>query len=239
MQAQHDALADRLRAEGAEVVYLDGVKENQFKSVYTRDSSFAIKGGAIVSRMAPRMRQGEEQTVSRRLADLGMPIIRTITSRIEGGSFCWLNSKTAAVGRGMRVNDEAIEQLAEVLGRQGVDLLVVDLPAYSIHIDGWLLMVDVDLALIDPRGLAQTFLDNLAGLGIRTIEITPDDDAWVVNGLAVRPGRVIMPEGLSDETREELDRQGVEIITQPYDKVQLNGGGIHCSTCPLIRDSVD
>ena len=48
-----------------------------------------------------------------------------------------------------------------------------------------------------------------------------------------------MPEGLSDETREELDRQGVEIITQPYDKVQLNGGGIHCSTCPLIRDSVD
>ncbi len=241
MQAQHDALAEILRAEGAEVVYLDAVKENQFKSVYTRDSSFAIKGGAIVSRMAPRMRQGEEQTVSRTLATLGMPILRTITGAgmIEGGSFCWLNSKTAAVGRGIRVNDEAIEQLADVLGRQGVDLLVVDLPAYSIHIDGWLLMVDVDLALIDPRGLAQTFLDDVMGLGIRTIEITPDDNAWVVNGLAVRPGRVIMPEGLSDDTRKELDRHGVEIITLPYDKVQLNGGGIHCSTCPLIRDSVD
>ena len=76
-------------------------------------------------------------------------------------------------------------------------------------------------------------------LGIRTIEMTPDDNAWVVNGLAVRPGRVIMPEGLSDETREELSRHDVEIITVPYDKVQLNGGGVHCSTCPLIRDSVD
>ncbi|MCZ6637474.1 MAG: arginine deiminase family protein [Alphaproteobacteria bacterium] len=241
MQAQHDALADVLRAEGAEVVYLEGVKENQFKSVYTRDSSFAIKGGAIVSRMAPRMRQGEEQTVARTLANLGMPIIRTITGNgmIEGGSFCWLNSTTAAVGRGIRVNDEAIEQLFEVLDRQGVDLRVVDLPAYSIHIDGWLLMVDVDLALIDPRGLTQTFIDELKELGVRTIEITPDDNSWVVNGLAVRPGRVIMPEGLSDETADELDRHGVEIITLPYDKMQLNGGGIHCSTCPLIRDSVD
>jgi arginine deiminase len=24
----------------------------------------------------------------------------------------------------------------------------------------------------------------------------------------------------------------------PFDKVHLNGGGIHCSTTPLVRDSV-
>lgn len=241
MQDQHDALADVLRAEGAEVVYLDEIKDNQFKSVYTRDSSFAIKGGAIVSRMAPRMRQGEEQTVSRTLANLGMPILRTITDTgmIEGGSFAWLNSDTAVVGRGIRVNDEAIEQLAEVLNRQGVDLMIVDLPAYSIHIDGWMLMIDKDLCLIDPRGLSQTFIDDLSYMGIRTIEINPDDNSWVINGLAVSPGRVIMPEGLSDGTAKELDAHHIEIITVPYDKVQLNGGGIHCSTCPLIRDSVE
>ncbi len=240
LQEQHDALSDVLRAEGVEVVYLDKVKENQFKSVYTRDSSFAIKGGAIVSRMAPRMRQGEEQTVSRTLSNLGMPIIRTITGAgmIEGGSFAWLNSETAVVGRGIRVNDEAIEQLAEVLNRQDVDLMVVDLPAYSIHIDGWMLMIDVDLCLIDPRGLSYTFLEDLKAMGIKTIEITPDDNSWIVNGLAVRPGKVIMPEGLSDATRKELDHHMIDIITVPYDKVQLNGGGIHCSTCPLIRDSV-
>jgi N-dimethylarginine dimethylaminohydrolase len=240
MQAQHDHLADTLRAEGVEVVYLDQVKDHQFKSVYTRDSSFAIMGGAIVSRMAPRMRQGEEQVVSRTLANLGMPILRTITGEgmIEGGSFAWLNSKTAVVGRGIRVNNEAIEQLAEVLNRQDVDLIVVDLPAYSIHIDGWMLMVDVDLCLLDPRGLPHTFIEDLKDLGIRTIEMTPDDNSWIVNGLAVRPGRVLMPEGLSDRTAEALGKYGVEIIPMPYDKVQMNGGGIHCSTCPLIRDAV-
>jgi N-dimethylarginine dimethylaminohydrolase len=47
-----------------------------------------------------------------------------------------------------------------------------------------------------------------------------------------------MPEGLSERTRAELEDHGVEIVTVPYDKIQLNGGGIHCSTCPLIRDRI-
>ena len=63
-------------------------------------------------------------------------------------------------------------------------------------------------------------------------------NAWIVNGLAVSPGRVIMPRGLSDETRNNLEKAGVTLIEIDYDRVQLNGGGIHCSTCPLIRDSV-
>ncbi len=241
LQAQHDALAEALRAEGAEVVYLEGVEGIRFKSVYTRDSSFAVKGGAVVTRMAPRMRHGEELPVTRTLAKLGMPILRTVhgTGMIEGGSFAWLNSKTAVVGRGIRINDEGIAQVAEVLKVQGVELLVVDLRGYDIHIDGHFLMVDVDLALIQARGLPFSFLEKLKELGIRTVEMTPEDNGWVVNGLAVRPGRVLMPEGLSDRTRDRLESHGVEIVTLPYDKVQLNGGGIHCSTCPLVRDSLD
>jgi len=129
MQAQHDALADLLRSEGVEVVYLEGVGGGRFKSVYTRDSSFTVKGGAIVARLAPRMRHGEERPVTQTLAGIGMPILRTIhgTGMIEGGSFAWLNSKTAVVGRGIRVNDEAIQQVAEVLAYQGVELIVIDL----------------------------------------------------------------------------------------------------------------
>lgn len=241
LQAQHDALAATLRGEGVEVFYLEGVDGHRFKSVYTRDSSFAVKGGAIVTRMAPRMRHGEERAVTQTLGALGMPILRTVsgTGMIEGGSFAWLNSKTAVVGRGIRVNDEGICQVAEVLNRQGVELIVVDLRGYDIHIDGHFLMVDVDLALVWPRGLPFAFLERLKELGIRTIEMTPEDNSWIVNGLAVAPGRVIMPRGLSDETREALERHGVEIIEIDYHRVQLNGGGIHCSTCPLIRDSVD
>ena len=126
-----------------------------------------------------------------------------------------------------------------MLAYQGVELLRVDLTGYLIHIDGALTMIDVDLAIIDPDLLPFWFLEKLNEIGIRTVEINQQDDEWVVNCLAVRPGRVIMPHGLSDRTRATLDNLGVEVIEIPYDKVQLNGGGIHCSTCPLIRDSVD
>ncbi|MEQ8666074.1 MAG: arginine deiminase family protein [Rhodospirillales bacterium] len=238
MQAQHDGMVAVLEAEGVEIIRVDGVAGGRFKSCYTRDSSFAIKGGNIVTRLAPRLRHGEERDVSRTLANAGVPILATITGTgmIEGGSFAWLNPKTAVVGRSIRVNDEAIAQVADVLKRQGVELIVVDLAGYMIHIDGVFNMVDVDLAIVDPTGLPYTFLMKLKELGIRTIEITPEDNSWIINGLAVAPGRYLMPLGISDRTRDELDRQGLTLIEIPYDKMQLNGGGIHCSTCPLQRD---
>ena len=240
LQAQHDAMAAILKAEGAEVIYLDGVEDGRFKSVYTRDSSFAVKGGAIVCRMAPRMRHGEELPVTRKLAQLGMPILRTLhgTAMMEGGTFAWLNSKNAVIGRSIRANDEGIEQIRDVLKYQGVELHVVDLNGYDIHIDGSLTMIDVDLAIVNPFGLSYTFIQKLKELGIRTIEIGAEDNGWIINCLAVRPGRVIMPSGISPRTQERLDKEGIEIIPIDYEGVQLNGGGIHCSTCPLIRDSV-
>ena len=61
----------------------------------------------------------------------------------------------------------------------------------------------------------------------------------LVRIMAVSPGRVIMPPGASNQTLDELAKHNVEIINLDYDKVSLNGGGIHCSTCPLIRDSVN
>ena len=241
MQANHDALAKVLREEGVEVVMVEGAIGNRFKTCYTRDSSFAVKGGAIVCRLAAKMRRGEALAITRTLAGLGVPILRTVngTGLMEGGSFAWINSKNAVIGRSIRVNDEGIAQVGEVLARQGVELMVADLGGYSIHIDGAFLMIDVDLALIDASRLPYSFLEKLQSLKIRTIEITPEDNGWIVNSLAVQPGRIIMPEGVSERTREELARNRIETIELSYDQMHPNGGGIHCSTCPLIRDSVD
>lgn len=240
LQAQHDALADVLRAEGVEVIYLEGVEGGRFKSVYTRDSCIAVPGGCIVTRLAPRMRQGEELPVTRTLARAGAPILRTLHGRsmAEGGSFAWLNSKTAVIGRGIRNNDEGIEQISDVLRHMGVELLTVDLRGYDIHLDGHFLMIAPDLALVWTPGVPFTFLEKLRELNIHTVEMNENDIRWIVNGLAVSPGRVIMPEGISHETRVSLERCGVEILMVDYDRVQMNGGGIHCSTSPLIRDSV-
>ena len=126
-----------------------------------------------------------------------------------------------------------------MLNAQGVELMRIDMTGYDIHIDGALTMIDVDIAIVDPDLLPYSFLRKLEELGIRCIEINEDDDPWIVNCLAVAPGRIVMPRGISSRTSTALEKLNMELIEIDYDKLQLNGGGIHCSTCPLIRDSVD
>jgi N-dimethylarginine dimethylaminohydrolase len=240
MQAQHDALTAALEAAGVEVHHVKGVTGGRLKSCYTRDPLIMVKGGAIVSRMGTRIRRGEELAITRTLAEIGVPILRTIsgTGLLEGGSFAWLNAKTAAIGVGVRVNREGAAQVAEVLQRQGVDLIVVDLVGYDIHLDVSFLMIDRDLALVNPFGLPYVFLEQLKALGIRTIEISPADNSWIGNSLAIAPGELLMPEGATNRTLDELARHGVKWTIIPFTAMQLNGGGIHCSTTPLIRDPV-
>ncbi len=238
MQAQHDALAAMLAAQGIEVHHVQGVDGSRLKSCYTRDPLIMVNGGAIICRMGTRIRRGEELAITRTLAHLGIPILRTLSgsSLMEGGSFAWINSNTAVIGCGIRVNREGAEQVAEVLKRQGVELIVIDLVGYDIHIDGSFLMIDRDLALVDPFGLPFSFLEKLKELKVRTIEITPADNKWIVNSLAVAPGELIMPEGATNRTLDVMAKHGIGWTVLPYDKMQLNGGGIHCSTTPLIRD---
>jgi N-dimethylarginine dimethylaminohydrolase len=239
-RSQHDHLVQVLQTEGVEVVFLDSVEADGIKSVYTRDSSVAIKGGALVTRLARSIRRGEEAHVSKTLANLGMPILRTLhgTALMEGGSFAWLNSQTAVIARSICVNDEGCDQVEQVLNAQGVELLRIDMTGYDIHIDGALTMIDVNVAIVDPDLLPYSFLRQLDEMGITAVEIDAQDDPWIVNCLAVAPGRVIMPRGISSATEARLQRLNIDVIEIDYDKLQLNGGGIHCSTCPLIRDSV-
>jgi len=240
MQAQHDAYTAVLRKEGVEVVYLDEIGEGRMKSCYTRDSCVGIGGGAIVMRLGPRIRRGEERAVTRTLARLGCPILRTICGSgvAEGGSFAWLNKRTAVIGLSSRVNEEGARQVEEVLRSQGVELLKVTLTGYRLHIDGLFVMIAPDLALANITLLPFWFLERLKELRIKLIEIHHEDDSAIINSLAIAPGRVIMPEGVSDYTQDRLRLTGVEVITVPYDKMISGGGGLHCSTAPLIRDEV-
>lgn len=240
MQAQHDAMVAALVAAGVEVHHVDGVDNTRLKSCYTRDPLIMVNGGAIICRMGTRIRRGEELSITRTLARLGVPILRTLsgTAVMEGGSFAWINPNTAVIGCGIRVNREGARQIGEVLATQGVELIVIDLVGYDIHIDGSFLMIDRDLALVDTTGLPYSFLERLRDLGIRTIEITPADDKWIVNSLAIAPGELLMPPGASNRTFDALGAAGIRWRVLDYGDVQLNGGGIHCSTTPLIRDPV-
>jgi len=243
MQSEHDQMVEALRSAGAEVVYVEGARTDP-KAMYTRDNVVAVSGGAVVCRMGPvgakpgHGRRGEEAYVTRKVAELGMPILRTIhgSGLFEGGSFCWLNEHTALVGLSYRQNEEGVRQVEEVLAAQGVRLVKVDLAGYAMHIDGEILMVDQDVALVNINRVPWRLLDTLKELKIKWIEVHHADDPHVVNVLALRPGKVLLAINNGDATAERLVSHGIEVVPIDYAECEKNGGGIHCSTAPLIRD---
>lgn len=236
-QTEHDALVETLRTEGVEVVYLEDPLTHMTKSLFTRDPAIIVLGGAIIYRMGVSYRRDEELPFARTVAKLGMPILHTIHGQalMEGGSFVWLNSETAVVAMGHRTNAEGARQLADVLRTCSIELLCVDNLGYGLHIDGSFVMVDVDLGWAFIQGLPYWFLARLEELSIRVLEADPRDGAFRVNCLAVRPGRVIMSSH-AERTADRLSQAGVEVVPVQYSEIHNNGGGIHCSMLPLIRD---
>jgi len=234
--AQHDGLIAALEDEGVEVVRAAPMGDTFTKAMYVRDPLVTVPGGAIIARMAVRMRRGEEADITRVVAGAGMPILSTLTgtATLEGGSFTKLRDGVAALGTSIRCNDAGAEQLREVLARIGWELIVVPLPGYTIHIDLHLAMLDLDLALVDAPGLPYGFLMRLKAMGIDVIHADPSE-AWGLNLLALGPRRVLMAEG-SPRSAALMRDAGVDVRTVPYDELQRNGGGVHCSTMELVRD---
>jgi N-dimethylarginine dimethylaminohydrolase len=236
VREQYEGLLGVLEGESVDIHFAEALPPRFSKAMYTRDPLVTIPGGAIIGRLAPRMRRGEEQSVARAVAGLGMPILRTITGigLLEGGSFAKLTPRVAAFGTSIRCNEEGARQLEETLRYFGIELIVLPMPGFSIHLDGAFGMVDVDKALVDASSLPYWFLDRLKELGIEPIWCHPDE-LWAINSLAVSPGRVLMCDGYA-YTAERLEQSGVEVVQIPYDEIQKNGGGVHCSTMELIRD---
>ena len=239
VQAQHDGMVKALETEGVEVVHLEQPQPNMTKSVFTRDPAIIVKGGAVICRMGVSYRRGEELPFTRTLANLGMPILHTIhgTGLMEGGSFVWLNPSMAVVSIGHRCNAEGARQLGAVLKTLGVELLCVDNTGYGLHIDGSLVMVNSDLALAFIQDLPWWFLERLKELGIHTLDADANDGAFGVNCLAVQPGRVLMS-AHAERSAKRLEAAGVEVVMVEYDQLHRSGGGIHCSTLPLIREGI-
>jgi len=236
VQEQYDGLVAALQGEGVAVHFAEPTDPRFSKAMYTRDPLVTVPGGAIIGRLAPRMRRGEEQSIARAIAAVGVPILRTITGTglVEGGSFAKLTPNVAAFGTSIRCNDEGARQLEDALRPLGIELVVVPMAGFSIHLDGNFGMVDVDKALVHAPGLPYFFLERLEQLGIEAIWCDPEE-LWAINSLVLAPGRVLMCEGYP-RTAEQLEKRGVEVTTIPYWEIQKNGGGIHCSTMELLRD---
>lgn len=238
MQEQHDNLVATLQAFGVTTTVLPPLEDLYSKSIYMRDPFVTIRGGAIMGRLAPQMRRGEEAHVMRALADLGVPILGTITGTgmVEGGTFAMITLDTALFATSVRCNEAGAAQLADFLKYFGISLITLPVSGFEFHLDGSFAMIDVDRALVVAEITPHWLPDLLRERGISPIWV-PVNQKWAINSLVIEPGHVLMSNS-APRMAETLDRLGVRVTTIDYDAVELNGGGIHCSTNELVRDSI-
>lgn len=240
MQEQHDAMTKVLRDEGIEVINWDDPRHEWPNMTFARDFAEMTPNGAIMSRYAFVFHQGETPIGQKLMADLGVPIVGAIQGKgtMEGGSFCLMDPHTAVVGRSVRINDEGIDEMRRLLSYQGIDLIVIDMPAFYIHLDEAFIPVDRDKILCSTFILPFWFLDLMEKRGYKIIETDRDDPFLTNNCLTLEPGKVLFS-AKGTRTIRNLQAAGVEVIPVDISEINKLGGGIHCSTLPILRDPVD
>jgi N-dimethylarginine dimethylaminohydrolase len=127
---EHDAMAEAFRSQQVRVHQVEPDGTPLPNQMFCADLMWTTPHGVVLARPASTVRAGEERQVARRLAALGVPILRSISAdaTFEGADAAWLDPGTVIVGRGLRTNGRGIEQLRAVLADMGVEVIAADMP---------------------------------------------------------------------------------------------------------------
>jgi N-dimethylarginine dimethylaminohydrolase len=228
-QAQHDAIAQAYRDAGVTVQYVEPEGQPAPNQMFIADLMFMTPEGAILARPASTVRAGEERWVARRLADLGIPIIRSVrgTGTFEGADAAWLNPQTVIIGRGLRTNDE------------GVTVIQVDLPVGTMHLMGMLRFPDHDLAIAWPKRLVHRGVEALKEHGFQVVFIPDETEAEhnkAFNFVTLGPRQILMAAG-NLVTQAFFESLGITCHTTKMDELGKAAGAAGCLTGILERES--
>ncbi len=260
---EYDAFVDAVRAMGTEVVFVGDVLrddpeamayiEQRANMVYTRDLAIATPGGMTLAGMAIDGRKGDPNMIGRVCERLGVPILGRLepAGMLEGGGVTFFRGDTAIVGHCKRTNAAGLEMFEDLLRQAGITRTVtIPIPPYDFHIDGQIVLIDHDLAIVDPRGLSfkpsviknlttgerreQMMMDFLRDEGVELIAVTEKDGWAAVNFVMTGPRKIVGYEWAGDVMNEVAKRGGTAVGIRG-NELRKGNGGPHCMTCPLER----
>ncbi len=239
-QSEHDQMAQNYRDNGVAVYTLDPRGEVAPNQMFCADLFAMTPQGAILARPASEVRAGEEIQVARRLADLSVPILRTLTggATFEGADLLWINSEIALLGLGLRTNRGAADQISRLFDEIGASLLTVDMPFGTMHLMGMLRIVDKDLAIAWPRRTPHVVVSILRDAGFDVVFLNDTAEAEVnrsFNFVTLGPRRILMVDG-NPGSRDFFESHAIECLTTPAYELGKAAGAIGCLTGILRRE---
>ena len=238
-QRQHDALAQAYREAGVTVRYVEPGTQPPPNLMFVADLVFMTPEGAVVGRPASTVRAGEERFVARRLAELGIPILRTVrgSGTFEGADAAWIDPRTVLLATGLRTNSEGAAQVAGLLEEMGVAVVHVGLPFGAMHLMGQLRFADRDLAVAWPGRVPYAAVEALRARRYAVLFLPDEGEAlrgMALNFVTLAPRRILMAAG-NPITQAFYERAGIACQTAEVDELTRAAGGIGCLTGILER----
>lgn len=243
LAAQHEALCALLDDLGVEVVVADAV-DGLVDAVYVHDPVMLTADGAIPLRMRKPIRATEPELIATELERAGVPVLGRLPDGAwaDGGDRFWIDDATMAVGMGYRTTPAGVTALQDIVGEdvevRGYDLPHDAGPDHVLHLQSMISALADDLLVVYEPLAPVRLLDDLRERGHDWIALEPEEYlAMGCNVLCVRPGVVVMVDGV-DSLRRRIEARGVEVHAYDGSELSLKGdGGPTCLTCPILRAS--
>jgi N-dimethylarginine dimethylaminohydrolase len=239
LAAQHEAFCALLGELGAEVEIAPAL-EGQVDAVYMHDPLLMTARGGLPLRMRKPVRAHEPEHAREELERLEIPVLGELPegAYADGGDRFWLDDATMAIGLSYRTNRAGAAAVAELCDEavETYDLPHDQDPAHVLHLQSLISAITDELCVVYEPLAPVRLLEDLRERGWRRIAIDRDAyDAMGCNILAVRPGVVVMVDGVAS-VRRALEREGVEVHVYDGSELSLKGdGGPTCLTAPLLR----
>ncbi len=244
--AEHDALVGLVAASGAAIEFLPDEDDGLADSVFTHDPSLMTDHGALILSMGKALRRPEPGLHEAAFRALGIPILGRVEApgTVEGGDCVWIDATTLAIGRGVRTNQDGIQQVANILGPKGISVLGYDLPFWQgeeacLHLMSVISPLADDLALVHSPLLPAPFWQLLKARGITLVEGDPgefrDSFGLSLNVLPAAPREVIAVAGFP-KTAAAMEAAGCRVQTFEATALCIScEGGPTCLTRPIWR----
>jgi len=231
-RAQWETLRSTYRRLGHEVSDVEPVPGLP-DMVFAANAALVIGGHALGARFRHPQRRGEEPAFAEWLTAAGIAVRRAEYVNEGEGDFLVAGTRPDApvlAGSGFRTDPASHAEVAGVLGREVVSLVLVDPRFY--HLDTALAVLDDTTAVVVPEAFAPESYARVEQLFSELLLATPDD-AEVFGVNAVSDGRHVVLEAAATSLAERIAERG--FVPLPVDTSELRkaGGSVKCCTMEL------
>lgn len=207
---------------------------------FTRDTSLMTPWGLIGLRPGALHRRGEVDQVLETARAASVPILGRIEhGTVEGGDVCLLRPGHLVIGVSeRRTTVEGARELGRFFEARGWRVSITAIDPDLLHLDTHFCVIDRDIALACIEKLDPAFIAMIQKLGMKIVPVREAEVASLgCNVLSLGRNRIVST-GSAPRVDEAVRALGFDVLEVPLSEFTQCGGGVHCLTMPLRRQSV-